>query len=590
MKKVLLPFSLLFFAVILINAQNFKHIIAPSVTYLDNVKLNVKIQPGDTICIQSSTRRSLNFVNVHGTQEKPVIVINYGGEVIIQGVDLRWGIAFNNCSFMHFTGTGSPEIKYGFRILKTMEGGTSGISGNGKSTNIEIDHFEIANVGFAGIFFKSDPVCDLSANRGNFIQYQTIIHDNYIHNTGGEGLYIGHSFYDGYNKTCDGQTVTLYPSTLSGVRIYNNVIDSTGWDGMQVGSATEDCEIYNNRVTNYAIDKISMQNVGIQMGAGTTGKCYNNVIQDGNGNGIAIFGNGNIDIYNNLIVNPGKDYWVEDKSRPAHGIFIDNGSTIPGTYFNVFNNTIVSPKTDGIRFQNNISVNNNFYNNIIVNPGSLLDYLRIPAKNPWINLNKANIVLTKSNNLYEVNIDSVHFADYANYNYKLLSTSPAVNAGFDVSSLGINYDLDYNLRPQGNAYDIGAYEYVSDSLSLQNTNSLQLVNKNIPNIENLISGANLIKNNINNKINLQIVNALNLTTDFDIYPNPSNGQFRFKRNNASIINISIYDLMGNIVYRENNIKDFDKEIDISNKLNNGKYFITTNNGSNRTTKTIIINR
>lgn len=590
MKKVLLSISFLFIAISFLQSQNCNcdYIIAPNATNVDNTKL--KLQPGDTVCIQASTRRSLRLANFHGTQENPIVFINNGGEVIIQGDDLRWGISIDNSSFIHLTGTGLPDTKYGIRILKTMAGGTMGIGIGGKSTNFEIDHFEIANTGFAGIMAKTDPVCDLSVNRGNFTQYQTIVHDNYIHNTGGEGLYIGHSFYGGYNKTCDGQTVTLYPSTLSGVRIYNNVIDSTGWDGMQVGSATEDCEIYNNKITNYAISKVSQQNTGIQLGGGTTGKCYNNVIQDGNGNGIAVFGIGNIDIYNNLIVKPGKDYVVEDISRPAHGIFVDNGSTIAGTYFNIFNNTIISPKTDGIRFQNNISIDNKLYNNIIVNPGSLLFYLKIPAKSPWINLNKANIVMTKSNNLFEVNIDSIHFVDPTNYNYKLLGNSPAIDNGFDVSTLGVNYDLDYNLRPQGNAYDIGAYEYVSDSLSLQNTSSRQLVNKNIPNIDNLNSTGNLTKNNINNKIHSQFITELNSPTDFDIYPNPSNGQFRFKRNNSSIVNISIYDVMGNIVYRENNIKDFDKQIDISSKLERGKYFVTTNNANNKTTKSIIINQ
>jgi len=589
MKKVLISICSLFFTISFLNSQNCNcdYVIAPNVTNVDNAKLN--LQPGDTVCIQASTRRSLRLANFHGTQVHPIVFINSGGEVIIQGADLRWGISIVNSSFIHLTGTGLPETKYGIRILKTKEGGTMGIGLGGKSTNFEIDHFEIANVGFAGIMAKTDPVCDLSANRGNFIQYQTIIHDNYIHNTGGEGLYIGHSFYNGYNKTCDGQTVTLYPSTLSGVRIYNNLIDSAGWDGMQVGSATEDCEIYNNKITNYAISRVSQQNTGIQLGGGTTGKCYNNIIQDGNGNGIAVFGNGNIDIYNNLIVKPGKDYWVEDKSRPAHGVFIDNGSTIPGTYFNVFNNTIVSPKTDGIRFQNNISVNNNFYNNIIVNPGSLLDYLRIPAKNPWINLNKANIVLTKSNNLYEVNIDSIHFVDPTNYNYRILGNSPAIDNGFDVNSLGLNYDLDYNLRPQGNAYDIGAYEYVSDSISMQNTGSMQFANKFTPNIDNLNSAATVNKNKNNINRNSQSVNNFLAPTDFDIYPNPSNGQFRFKRNNSSVVNISIYDIMGNIVYRENNIIDVEKEIDISAKLERGKYFITTNNANNKTTKSIIIN-
>ena len=586
MKKVFSIFFSLFITICFINSQNCNcdYVIAPNVSNVDNVKL--KIQPGDTVCIQASTRRTLRLANFNGTPEKPIVFMNYGGEVIIQGEDLQYGIGIVNSSFIQLTGTGFSGTKYGIRILKTMEGGSMGIGVGDRSTNFEIDHIEIANVGFAGIMAKTDPKCDLSVNRGNFTQFQTIIHDNYIHNTGGEGLYIGHSFYSGRNATCNGEPVVLFPSVLKGVRIYNNLIDSAKWDGIQIGSADEDCEIYNNKVLNYGIDKISGQNSGIQMGGGTTGKCYNNVIQDGNGNGIAVFGNGNIDIYNNLIVNPGKDYVVEDISRPAHGIFVDNGSTLEGSYFNIFNNSILNPKTDGIRFQNNISVNNNIYNNIIVNPGSLLFYVKIPSKSPWINMNLPNVVLNKSNNLFEVNIDSVHFVDHTNYNFRLLHNSPAIDNGFDVSGFGVEYDHDYNLRPQGNGYDIGAYEYISDSISMQNATLMELAEKNVPNIENLNSTANLKEND---KISLQSKNEIIPSTDFEIYPNPSYGQFKLIRKYSSNVNIIICDVMGNIVYRENNNNDLGKEIDISRKLDEVKYFITLTDANSKTTKSILIN-
>ncbi|MFZ2098013.1 MAG: choice-of-anchor Q domain-containing protein, partial [Anaerolineales bacterium] len=41
-------------------------------------------------------------------------------------------------------------------------------------------------------------------------------------------------------------------------------------------------------------------------------------------------------------------------------------------------------------------------------------------------------------------------------NYHIPEGSPAIDAGLDV---GITTDLDGNLRPQGNGYDIGAYEF-----------------------------------------------------------------------------------------------------------------------------------
>lgn len=44
---------------------------------------------------------------------------------------------------------------------------------------------------------------------------------------------------------------------------------------------------------------------GIIIGGGTKCKCYNNIIKDGKGSGINVFGLGDIYIFNNLIVNMG---------------------------------------------------------------------------------------------------------------------------------------------------------------------------------------------------------------------------------------------------------------------------------------------
>ena len=60
-----------------------------------------------------------------------------------------------------------------------------------------------------------------------------------------------------------------------------------------------------------------------------------------------------------------------------------------------------------------------------------------------------------------VNIDPL-LIDPARDNYHIPAGSPAIDAGLDV---GITTDLDGNSRPQGNAPDIGAYEF-TPALSL----------------------------------------------------------------------------------------------------------------------------
>lgn len=55
------------------------------------------------------------------------------------------------------------------------------------------------------------------------------------------------------------------------------------------------------------------------------------------------------------------------------------------------------------------------------------------------------------------------FVNPANEDYSLRGNSPAINAGLNVPAQGVSSDIMGTARPQGSAYDIGAYEYGSGS-------------------------------------------------------------------------------------------------------------------------------
>jgi hypothetical protein len=58
-----------------------------------------------------------------------------------------------------------------------------------------------------------------------------------------------------------------------------------------------------------------------------------------------------------------------------------------------------------------------------------------------------------------INGGAINFVNAAANDYRLLGNSPAVNAGATLT--GFNYDIAGTTRPQGAAWDMGAYEYVS---------------------------------------------------------------------------------------------------------------------------------
>ena len=432
------------------------HVITPDNTYIDGNNMNIK--PGDVICIKAGKYKMLNLFNFSGTAAKPITFINCGGQVNIGGYQHYYGLIINNVNYFRFTGTGTPGIKYGFKIDGINDSG-SGVAGYGVYG--EIDHLEIGHTGFAGILYKHDPSCDPTSWRRNYVMRQISIHDNYVHDTKGEGLYIG---YTGGAKTltCSGKSETVYPHNIEGLKVFNNQIENTGWDGLQVSRAVKDCEIYNNTIKNFGKSREKYQDEGILLGSGTTGKVYNNTIIKGTGVGIQVFGSGDNYIYNNVVVEPEDD-----------GIFCDDRETVAGRGFYFMNNTIINPGQAGMRMYSTQSKGNVFYNNVIVG-----------ASQNIILLN-GNVDWKATNNLFQGNVSGIKFTNPSQYDYHLNSGSPAIDAGKDVASYGVKTDYENKKRPQGKGYDIGAFEYGSGGSTPVNqaptVNAGQDVNLTLPN-------------------------------------------------------------------------------------------------------------
>jgi len=505
---------------------------------------SLPIKGGDTVCITSGNRSTLRLINFHGDSLNYIIFKNCGDNVIVETTN-NVGISILNSSYFRFTGTGNTTSKYGIKVLKTPKE-SNGLSIDGLSTNYEIDHIEIANSGFAGIMSMSHPTCDGTANRGNFVQRNTSIHDNFVHNTSGEGFYIGHSFYTGYSTSCDGKPDTLFPSEIKGLRVFNNIVDSTGWDGIQVGCATSDCEIYGNLITNYGVASISSQNSGMQIGAGTTGRCYNNAIINGSGSGINIFGLGNNYFYNNIVVNAGKLVNpTGDIINKAYGMFCDDRSTIQGLSFNFMNNTIIAPKTDGIRIYSSQSRNNKFYNNLIIKPGSYGSYKNVLQSYIYYN---SDVDVDVSNNYFSQNLTPFFVLDSLNSIYRLTETLPIHSLGKDVSKYGVFSDFFNSPFPVNGKCDIGAFQF------------------------NKASG-----------------NKAYSTSTFYLYPNPNYGEFYLVNNDAlPLKSISIYTYTGIKVYERCFLENDPLIINVKDKLKKGLYIISIETVKNRNTYPLMI--
>lgn len=388
--------------------------------------------PGSVICIPAGTRSALLLKNFKGTAAKPIIIINKGGKVVFStDLTASYGFKTQNCQYFKIVGNGVSSIKYGFVI----SGGNIGMTMDDLSSDFEIANVEVKNSGFAGIMAKTDPSCDIATQRGHFTMTNVSFHDNYVHKTGGEGFYVGNSFYaDGRSLACG----TVLPHDVTDVKIYNNITDSTGCEGIQVGSAIRGCLIYHNTVKSPGLSPFATaQDNGIQIGEGTGGKCFNNLVKNAPGNGIIVLGFGDNLIANNYIINSG-----------AYGIFADSRYT-PGPNFQFINNTIINPALDGIKLNSESIPMNTAINNVMIIPGAGVA-VRTMSK---------SVKLTASNNYLGKDVSLCQYVNYAGGDFHLLSSSPLINAGADVSSYGVTIDYYGTLRQAGKPFDIGATEF-----------------------------------------------------------------------------------------------------------------------------------
>jgi hypothetical protein len=416
--------------------------ISTSESYIDGRVNAAGIRPGDTICLLPGTRSFLWIRYLHGTAEAPIVIRNSIGGVNI--TNFYYGLKIDSCSHVKLSGKGVPYIDYGIKI-HDINGG--GMSIEGLSTDVEVEGIEITGTVFVGIFAKTDPDCDFLSTRDKYVMRNISIHDNYMHQTGMEGMYIGSSFYTGYIINCDGHDTLVYPHVIRGVQVYRNRVEYAGWDGIQVASSDSGCAVYDNYVAYDSDSAVYNQMSGILIGGGSGCDCYNNTVTDGKGVGINVFGLGNEKIYNNLIIRAGMTF--PDPYPLISGIYFGDVVTLPGASFLVANNTIISPKVFGIHFKNTESSGNLAVNNLIMGPGDGF-------------FDGTNLVVQE--NCTFQSLDFNQFVDPPHGNYDLKASSQCVNNASPMIYFNLGFDIKSRSRPFAWVNDMGAYECHDSSL------------------------------------------------------------------------------------------------------------------------------
>ena len=298
---------------------------------------------GDTLMLEAGARSAIQFADLEGLPGNYITIINAPGISEINAGILPYGISLRNCHYIRLTGTGSKKYPYGIRIAEVGHGG-AGLGISERSDNIEVCHLEICNTDGPGILCKTNPDC--LTYRENYTMLNTSIHNNYVHHTGTEGMYIGSTAFEGTRIKCNNDSVTHFPPFMKNVEVYENLVEYTGWDGIQISYATN-VKCFRNQIHFDSQKDVAWQNCGLIIGGGATGRFYENTISNGKGFPINCFGAGQVEITGNSI--------IQDSSSTKLAIYINDKLADKLTHYILRNNSIQTRHTPVITLVNNLN-------------------------------------------------------------------------------------------------------------------------------------------------------------------------------------------------------------------------------------------
>jgi parallel beta-helix repeat protein len=275
------------------------------------------------------------------------------------------------------------------------------------------------------------------------------VRNNLIERTIGEAIYMAGN----YLLTTDGGCPS-YGNTHSDILIESNTIRDAGLYGEQGDGIDLKAGLMNVTVRNNVIQNTrdsddggdGIVSLGVFAPAKTSYLFEGNRIFGGTGHGISLFAQNGSVIRNNLVY-----------KNAGAGISLSDAGSFTNTDVKIYNNTLYGNMiassigvTNGVTLRNNLFINNGSGGNSWRSSDISSDYNLFAPERASFPEGTHSIIVNQTSGI---------MVGPAQGDFHLMPTSPAVDKGADLSVTGFATDLDGISRPQGTAWDMGAYEF-----------------------------------------------------------------------------------------------------------------------------------
>jgi hypothetical protein len=319
-------------------------------------------------------------------------------------------------------------------------------------SHLVIEHINSHDITGVGPSMHTHPCMSLPpACVGEGDMDDILIQDNTITNGYGEGLYLVCNYATGVPGSC--------PSYLTGptnILVQRNVITNPGHnggqgDGIDIKVGVRNSVIRDNTIVGPAVGARGITYSGVY-GTDPDGMAIErNLIANAGGDAISVVNARGAIVRNNVLF-----------GMHGAGVVLGSGSIANNQAVQISNNTMYTAAGGSSIVV--ASADNTYIRNNILYTNALTFYqgLNVTGTDSGFNITKA---ATSKNAAWPIEMNDLSIANAATVltnpalgDMSLLAGSPAIDAGETLAACGA-LDFIHTVRPQGSAWDIGAYEF-----------------------------------------------------------------------------------------------------------------------------------